>query len=368
MKSLKYRLYPKKSQQTKLKQQLEICRQLYNKFIEESKISWENNKTRLSLYDLQNSIVIKKQQNQNLKSVHSQILQNVAMRVDLAFQAFFRRCKQRKNPGYPRFKSIGQYRSITLPQYNNSVKIIDNKIYIPKIGWIKINLSRELVGIPKTATISVNSLNEWYITISCCDKDVIYKQTQSNLVVGVDLGITTFATCSDNTIIENPRFFEQNQKKLCKQQQKLQKAKGSNNNKQSDKLKIRIAKIHKKIKNRREDFAHKLSKCFVLTYKIICIEDIDINKMIKKNWMNKQIYDAAWNSFIQKLLYKAENAGVKVVKVNPAYTSQDCSKCHNRSLLKLSDREYSCEKCRLQLSRDLNASINIKTLGLQSLA
>jgi len=360
MLTYKYRLKLKKSQISKLKEQLEICRILYNKGLAERRDAWQNEKRNISLYDQSNKLKLLKQTNPEINNVYSQCLQQVYTRLDLAFQAFFRRLKRGETPGYPRFKAQGQYSSITYPQYKNSIKLrSDKKLYIPKLGEVKINWSRPLEGIPKTATISLRN-NKAYITITC-DQISSKIQTTNTQTIGIDVGINNFATFSDGTVIENPRFFEKQQKRLAKEQRRNSKA-------PSEKLKNRIAKIHEKIKNQRENFTHQLSRKLVNTYGTIIIEDLQIGKMLEKHWCSKQIADAAWNSFFNKLLYKAENAGVTIIKVDPSYTSQDCSSCGTRVLKNLDQRIHDCPNCKTKMDRDLNAAKNILARGLASLA
>ena len=360
--TFKYRLFPTKKQQSILNETLEECCWLYNHFLEERKNGWEKEKKSFNYYTQANTIPELKKGRQTLKSVHSQVLQNVAIRIDLAFQSFFRRVKNGEKPGYPRFKGRGWYDSITYSQVGFEVK--DNRLNLSKIGSIKIKLHRSISGIIKTCIIR-RQRDKWYACFTCEVKPKPLKESKK--AVGIDVGLETFATLSNGKKIENPRFFKTDQKTLAKVQRKLSKLeKGTLGRKKTKKV---IARIRERITNRRNDFCHQTARKVVNRFGIICIEDLSINKMRENNFrsINRSIGDVAWGQFAQYLSYKAENAGRQVIKVNPAYTSQDCSRCGYRQVKKLSDRIHNCPNCGLILDRDLNASINILRLGLQSL-
>ena len=346
---------------------LEECRWLYNHFLEERKTSYETSKTSLSMYDQQGFLPSLKQLRPSLNLVYSQSLQDVALRIDLAFKAFFRRCKSGENPGYPRFKGNGRYHSFSYPQNNNSCKFLsDNCIRLSKIGTVKIKLHRFIEGAIKTCTVSKALTNKWFISFSCEIEPQVLPS--NDLEVGIDLGLASFAVLSDGSSIQNPHFYRKEQKALAKVQRKLSKQpKGT-----PERYKVRkvVAKVHERISNKRNDFCHQETRKIVDKYGTICCEDLNIKNMIIKGEfpkLSKSINDASWGQFLSFLSFKAENAGRTFVKVNPVYTSQDCSECGTRQVLKLSDRMYSCGVCGLSLDRDLNASKNILRVGLHSL-
>lgn len=356
-KTFKFRIYPTKKQVSLLEKTLEECRFLYNHFLNERKKAYETTKTASSLYDQIKTLSELKKKRPELKNVYSQVMQNVATRVDLAFQAFFRRCKSGEKPGYPRFKGKGRYHSFTYPQNNNSFKFVeDNRIKLSKIGNVKIRKHRDIEGTPKTCTVSKTQTGKWFVCISCVDVPVT-ALPKNKIEVGVDMGLKSFAVLSDENKLDNPRFFKQEEKALAKAQRKLSKQeKGS-----KERIKARkvVSKVHERIKNKRSDFLHKEANNLINKYGIICVEDLSINDMMvsgKKKKLSKSIADASWGIFLSLLSYKAENAGRALVKVNPAYTTQDCSKCGTRKALRLDERVYSCDVCGLNMDRDLNAS------------
>lgn len=362
MTTYKYRLYPGRSQETSLVSWLESCRFLYNLLLEERKNSWEKNKKNLSLYDQCNSLPKLKRKYPELKKIHSQVLQNTAVRLDLAFKAFFRRIRQGEKPGYPRFKSKHRYDNICFPQVIQEC-IEDNFVWLPKFGKVEFIKHRKILGKIKNIMVKRSLSGKWflYVVTDHVEKENFGKTEKEN--VGLDVGIECFAMLSDGTRIENPRFFEIEQKELAKKQRKLEKLKKAE--KPVKTTKLAITKIHEKIVNKRHNFCFQTANSLLKKYRNIYVEDIEINKLIQKKWCSKQICDAAWGNFLNILVYKAECADRKVEKVNPAYTSQTCSQCGTRTIHELKDRVFKC-KCGLQLNRDLNAALNILTLGTKS--
>jgi putative transposase len=223
------------------------------------------------------------------------------------------------------------------------------------------------MGTPKSCTIKRTPTGKWYATIDCDDVPGETIPT-SDSQAGIDLGISAFATLSNGERIANPRFFKQEEKALAKVNRRFAKQpKGSPNRLKARKV---VSKVHERIKNKRHNFVHQTTRQIVNAHGTICIEDLKVHKMIEGSKfpkMSKSIADVAWGEFISVLSYKAASAGRIVVKVNPAYTSQDCSRCNSRHKFDLNVRVYKCPTCGLEIDRDLNASINILRVGLHSL-
>jgi putative transposase len=324
---------------------------------------WEFEKRNASKYDTNYLLPIWKKEKPELKNVFSQVLQNVQERVDLAFQAFFRRVKAHENPGYPRFKGKGWYDSFTYPQSGFGLK--SNKIlWLSKIGEIKIKLHRKIEGTIKRLTIGRSTRGKWYCSF-VVEQLLEPKPPQSDLVTGIDLGLTSFATFSDGSKIENPRFFRTEEKILSKTQSKRDKLpKGSLERNKVTKV---VQRIHERIANKRLNFAHQLSRVLVEKYGVLCFENLNIKSMIETapRSLAKSIGDASWNILVRLTQYKAESAGSVVVLVDPKNTSQMCSRCGVIVLKDLSVRVHKCA-CGLEMDRDQNAALNILRLGLQS--
>ncbi len=359
-KAYRYRLYPSKSQVSLLEQTLEICRWIYNDTLALRKSAWEQEQHSISLYETNKILTQWKKERPDLNRVHSQVLQNVQMRVDLAFKAFFRRVKAGENPGYPRFKGKGRYDSITYKQ--SGFKLEGDHLHLSKIGDMRIVLHRPVEGTIKTLTIRRSATGKWYACFSVeCDPSPV---PQKETVVGIDVGLESFATLSNGEKIENPRFFRTDEKALAKAQRKLSKAeKGTPERKKARKI---VAHIHERIANRRLNFAHQTSRKVVDRFGTIVFEDLNITTMQKNHHLAKSIADVAWNVFITITESKAEEAGSHVIRVNPRNTSQMCSRCGMIVAKTLSDRVHSCPHCGLVMDRDQNAAINIMRLGLQS--
>jgi len=308
------------------------------------------------------TITYLKESRPSLYSVYSQVLGNVAMRVDLAFKGFFRRLKAKNGKaGYPRFKGKGRYDSFTYPQFGFS--ITNNGLKLSKIGTVKIKLHRPIKGKIKTCTIKKTATGKWYACFSVeCEPNPLPKNEKA---VGIDVGLEHFATLSNGGKIENPRFFKTDQKALAKAQRKLSKLKKGSPEWQ--KAKKVIAHIHERIANRRHNFIHQVARKIVNNFGVICIEKLDIKDMQKDNFrrINRSIADAAWGQFARVLASKAAEAGRKFIAVDPSYTSQRCSQCGVIVKKDLKTRWHDCPVCGCHLDRDLNAALNILALGLQ---
>jgi putative transposase len=361
--SYRYRIYPTKSQVTLLDRTLEICRLVYNDTLALRKNTWEQEQRSVSLYDTNKILTQWKHERPELKEVYAQTLQNVQVRVDLAFKAFFRRVKSGENPGYPRFKGKGRYDSFTYPQAEKGgIKFVGERIKLSKIGDVKIVLHRPIEGTIKTLTIRRTTTGKWY---ACFAVEYDSSQaSQKETTVGVDVGLESFATLSNGEKIKNPRFFRTDEKTLAKAQRRLSKAeKGSPERKKARKI---VAHVYERITNRRLNFAHQTSRQLVDRFGTIVFEDLNITKMQKNHCLAKSIADVAWNMFITITGSKAGEAGSRVILVNPRNTSQRCSRCGMIVAKTLSDRVHSCPHCGLVMDRDQNAAINILRLGLQS--
>jgi putative transposase len=362
LKNFQYRIFPTKNQQKKLTETLEECRWLYNHLLASRKNAYEQDGKGLTCYQQQSTYPMLKEQRPSLHTVHSQVLQNVAVRVDLAYKAFFRRWKAGEKPGYPRFKGYGRYDSFTYPQSGFRLSH-DNRVMLSKIGSVNMVYHRPLRGNIKTCTLHRSSTGKWYVTFSCeCEPE---RLTPVDTQVGIDVGLKTFASLSTGEEIANPRFFRKEEKALAQVQRKHSKlAKGTPERKKHRKA---VARVHERVKFRRDNFTHQTSRSIVDRFGVIAVEDLTVNRMVHNHCLAKSIGDASWSAFFAQLFAKAEEAGRTAIKVNPAYTSQTCSQCGHRQKMPLSERIFTCPCCHAHLDRDLNAALNIRALGLQSL-
>ncbi|MDQ0195332.1 RNA-guided endonuclease InsQ/TnpB family protein [Paenibacillus wynnii] len=355
----KYRLYPTKQQKQAIHFTLERCRLLYNRLLEERILAYKNEGNSLNYYDQANSFNERKQHIPALKQVHSQVLQDVAKRLDKAYQAFFRRVKSGEVAGIPRFKPEQRYDSFTYPQGGHT--IIGSKVRLSKIGDVKIKLHRQPQGKIKTCTITVNN-GKYYACFSC----EVERQhlSSSSKQVGVDLGLMHLAVTSDGETIESPRHLRKSEKRLKRLQREVsRKKKGSTRRKKAVRI---LARLHEKVANQRKDHAHNVSRELVNQYGLIAFEKLNVQNMIKNHHLAKSIADAGWNQLVQFTTYKAESAGRVVVQVDPRNTSQLCSNCGEIVKKALSVRVHSCDHCGYTADRDVNAAINILQRALAS--
>jgi putative transposase len=349
-KTFRYQLNPNKTQIKVLGTILRLCCDLYNEAKCLREMVYKTSKKSIT-YPEQASFF---KDEESYITLYSQVRTDVLRRLDKSFQDFFRRVKQKQTPGYPRYKSLDRYDSFTYPQ-SKGFRLEGNRLYLGKIGHIKINLHRPIEGKIKTLTIR-RLYNRWYACFSC---EVEKKPLPPNSnEVGIDLGLMSFIATSNGQTIKNPRHFKKSEKKLKTIQQSLSKKKRGS--KRRYKTKIQLQKIHEKIRNQRNDFQHKLSRQLVNDNGLIVVENLNIKQMVQTGTtkLSKSISETAWQSFIAKLLYKAEEAGRVVIKVNPFGTSSTCYQCGTYRKKDLQERIHKCF-CGLEMDRDIHAAKNI---------
>jgi putative transposase len=280
------------------------------------------------------------------KEVFSQVLQDAIKRVDKSFKNFF------NGFGYPRFQGLNRYNSFTYPQLGFSIE--DEKLILSKIGTIKIILHREIEGKIKTCTIK-KDIDQWYVSFSCELDDPVPVKVKTR--TGIDVGLISLITLSNGEQIEPPKFLRGSEDKLTHEQKRLsRKKKGSG---KRNKQRIIVSKVHRKIRNRRKDFAHKTSRMLVDNYDLIKFEDLQIKNMVQNHHLAKSISDAGWYQLMNLTEYKAAYAGKFVEFVNPAGTSQTCL-CGYPVPKNLSVRIHRCPDCGLVLNRDHVSAILIE--------
>jgi putative transposase len=228
---------------------------------------------------------------------------------------------------------------------------------------LRLVLHRAIEGTIKTLTLRCTSSGKWYACFSVECEPATLPATKR--AVGVDVGLSSFATLSTGEQIANPRFFRAEEKALAKAQRRLAKAeKGTPARRKCRKV---VAHIHERIANRRYDFCHQTARRLVNTYGVLAFEDLQIPNMMQNHSLAKSIADVAWGQFVQITTQKAAWAARRVAHVDPRYTSQDCSRCGQRVPKPLSQRLHQCPTCQLSMDRDQNAAMNILRCGLASL-
>ena len=359
LKTYKYRLYPTRKQTEKLNWTLDTCRILYNSALVDRKNSYEQTGESLSYSKQAGILKHDKLIIPYLKDIHSQVLQDVLIRVDKAYKAFYRKLKEKKGKaGYPRFKAEGRYDSITYPQMPG-FELTENGLRLSKIGTVKLKKHRNYIGTLKTCIVKKQA-NKWYACLNVEYSIAVPKKTviHTDKIIGFDMGINTFAVCSDKSEIITEKYYRNSEKKLIKTQRELsRKKKGSKNR---IKARIKVAKQHEHIANQRKDALHKESRKIInLDLDCIAVEGLKIRNMVKNKYLSKSIHDAGWGQFLSYLEYKAEEAGILFIRVNPRNTSQECICGHSVPKM-LSDRIHSCPQCGLIAPRDYVSALVVK--------
>ncbi|MGH9752449.1 MAG: RNA-guided endonuclease InsQ/TnpB family protein [Blastocatellia bacterium] len=359
-KNFKYRLYLTEAQSDALDHQLaEACR-LYNAAVQERRDAYRIAGESRNYYDQANQLKEIRAEG-DLELANFSCSQDVLRRVDKTFKAFFRRVEAGDKPGYPRFRPVSRYDSITFPSYGDGCKLLDDgKLRLQGVGAVKVKMHRQIEGEIKTVTIK-REAGKWYavLSVECAAKPL----PVSTEATGVDVGLSAFATLADGTEIENPRYFKTAQAKLRRAQRKVARRKRGGNNRKKAVRELQRAHAH--VRNQREGFAHKVSRTLVVLFGLIVIEQLNI-KGLAAGMLAKSVNDAGWSSFIAKLTYKAAEAGRVLLKVDPRGTSQRCI-CGAPNPKTLSQRWHQCDDCGLSVARDHASALEILRLGLSLL-
>jgi putative transposase len=360
-KTYKYNLKPTSDQDRGLQRVLMLCRYVYNAAIAERREAWQKCGVTVTYYQQKAELPSIKEAMPEYGEVNAQVLQDVVLRVDRAFQAFFRRIREGQTPGYPRFHGRNRYYSFTYPQVggHGGARLDNGFLVLSRIGRIAVRWSRPIEGIPKTVTIS-READGWYVCFACADVPMqVLPSTEQE--TGIDLGIEAFATLSNGTRIFAPGWYRKAERALKTAQRRVSRRKKGSNRRR--KAVVLLAKAHQKVRRQRQDFHHKTALALLRANDTVYHEDLQTANMLKNHSLAKSIHDAGWSAFLSILTYKAAYAGKQAVAVPPAYTSQTCSGCGVVVQKGLSVRWHSCPDCGTSLHRDHNAAKNIERLG-----
>lgn len=359
-----YRLYPTATQTARLQHYLDVGRTLYNHGLSQ-RISYfrETGKT-LTKFAQFADLTSLRACSQVLAAVPVWVERDALSRLDAAYAGFFRRVAAgMEKPGFPRFKGAGRWNSFSVL---NPGKVIrpGYKVHIVGIGSVNARNVRQFTGKAKVLRI-VRRAGKWFARVVVDDGQASPPVQPIRSAVGVDVGLSSFATLSTGEKVANPRFYRRLYRKLRRAARAVsRKAKGGSNHRKAVES---LQRIHLDVVNQRSNFTHHLSKRLVTENQLIAVEALTITDMVRSRFA-KSILDAAWGQFIAQLKYKAENAGVLFCAVNPRGTSQECSQCGNVVLKDLSVRTHECPVCGLVLDRDENAARNVLQRALNNSA
>lgn len=354
MRGYKYRIFPTEEQSQLIDLTISHCRYAWNGFLALKEFRYKEFGEKLNYADMSKLLTEIKKTDDFLYDVDAVALQQTLRQLDDAYKRFFKGlCK------YPKFKSKknpkNSYKTM-------KVEMEYNRIKIPKVGWLQFANSRDISGRVVSATISKTPTNKYYISLTV--DETVEKLKPVGKEVGIDLGLKTFAVCSDGFEIKAPKPLWKYSTRLKKLQRKLSK-KPKRYTKNYEKLRLKIALLHEKIANIRKDFHHKLSTKLIRENQLICLETLNIKGMTKNHKLARAILDCGFYSFVEMLKYKANMYGRQIQFIDMFYpSSKTCSCCGSvKDNLLLSERTYICEKCGTIIDRDYNASINILVEG-----
>ncbi len=371
MKSYKFRLYPNKRIERNLLENLDVCRWLYNRLLQEMNMAKDEG-LKLNRTMTQTFIpYLREWEAPFLVNVNSKVLQMVNYILWSNVKSLSELKKNGKKIGRLRFKGKGWFKTINFNQSGFKFDIANRLLLLSKIGEVKCIFHRKIEGAVKSIIIKKTLTCKWFVIILCEVEPIPLSPT--NRVVGFDLGIETYSTDSDGIRFENPKFIDRGANAIKKAQRKVSHSKRGSSNRR--KLRVHLAKVHERVANQRNDFLHKLSKYYVDNYDEIYTEELNIKNMVESHVeymtkaqnriLHRHDMDSSWRKFINMVSSKAENADriFKLINTLEVKPSQRCVKCDHVQKKELWERNHQCGNCGLFIPRDYNSALVIKASG-----
>lgn len=383
IRTFKYRLHPNAEQAHAFDAWRQQCCDLYNAALEERNSHWQRRRTieravealgqklsddekkrwKISYITQCHQLTALRQEDPFWRGTPALAQRSALRRVERAFTAFFARCKRGEKPGHPRFRAKRRYDSFEIGR----VSVKKDRVHIPKLGHVKMNLYRPIGGEIRNAAIHREATGKWWISFQCNVGDAPAKTPvgaiTSERMVGIDLGLSELVTLSTGATIENPRYARGAAAQLARRQRKLASKQKCSKNR--ERKRILVAKAHAHVAHQRLDYAHQEAKRLLDRFDVIFYEDLNLRGLCR-GWLSKSFADAAWGIFLRHLISKAEEAGKHVVPVDARLSSQLCSACGQLVEKTLSERIHRCV-CGLTLGRDHNAALNVLARGRRAL-
>ena len=378
--SYRYLLQPTTQQRAALEVLLRRQCELYNAALEDRRGAWKWERRSVSYVDQCRTLTDLREFRPDVVEQGVTVCRGTLKRLDLAFAAFYRRCRAGQSPGFPRFKSVHRWDSVQWEDRNGwRLDTEQRRLHLHGLGAVKVRLHRQLRGTPKAITVAREG-RRWWVTVRCVDvpSELLPASGRS---VGIDLGVAAVVATSDGTLFTEGRYGRRAARRLAVAQQNLsRKRRGSARRRKAVE---RVAGAHRGVRNQRKDLAHKLSRRLVDEYDVIVHEDLRIANMVRrpkpkpaddgsylpngaaaKGGLNRSIHDAGWAQLLSFVAYKAEDAGRDVIAVDPRHTSQRCSQCgHVTAASRVTQATFRCQACSHQAHADINAAINILRAG-----
>ena len=372
LRAVKIRLYPNVIQATQINMLLGCYRVVYNQCLNRKIKSYEENKiseNRTTLGHFIHHELLKDDNFIWLREQNTKVLKQAVIDMLDAYKRFFK-----QHTGYPRFKSKKDNKQscrFELGAISKRNVYTDYKLSLANIKNVKFRCSKKYAEYLqkhkeniRQATLTKLPCGEYYLSI-LVDGDLTHKVKESHHIIGIDLGVKDFIVTSDGEVFENLHFKKSESKKLIKIQKQLSRKENNSNNR--NKVRIKLAKLYKRITDKKQYYLHQVSNTLINENQVICMEDLNVSGMLKNHKLAESIQELNFGEFRRMLEYKANWYGRKLIFVDRFYpSSKTCNHCgYVNKKLKLSDRQWVCPDCGEIIERDYNAALNIRDEGIK---